>query len=65
MALYKPTAEIVIKLMVKHVCNDGNNKHLILLLLDLEKKLYQLIVLLPCSKTFQTQDRIAVTNQSS
>lgn len=27
MALYKPTAEIVIKLMVQHVCNDGNNKH--------------------------------------
>lgn len=25
MALYKPTAEIVIKLMVQHVCNDGNN----------------------------------------
>lgn len=65
MALYKPTAEIVIKLMVQHVCNDGNNTHLMWLLLDLEKKLYQLIVLLPCSKTFQTQDRIAVTNQSS
>lgn len=65
MALYKTTTEIVIKLTVQHVCNDGNNKHLIWLLLDLENKLYQLIVLLPCSKTFQTQDRIAVTNQSS